>query len=90
VAQYWVTRGYEGAERTFERHIPVGHLSEKEVEMLLKRLAARHLTEDEIVDSSLRKNAAGYAPHLEVHSGRDGMSTIGTDFHYIAVVRDIA
>jgi hypothetical protein len=45
--------------------LPLGSLSEGEMTSLLQRLAAQHLTSDEIVNASLRRNAKSYAPLLE-------------------------
>ena len=81
----WVIRGYDGLEEVFKRTLPVGYLPDKEMIVLLKRLASRHLDDYEVVSSSLRKSSKGYAPYLEVHSSRE---TSGTGYHYTAVVRD--
>ena len=65
--RYWKIEGYDSFNKTFERVLPEGSLSESEIVVLLQRLSARHLDEDEIVSSSLRKNTPGYTHHLESH-----------------------
>ena len=90
--QVWKIRGYDGGEPIFERIIAVGAISEKDMTTLLQRLASRHLTDDEVVSASLRKNADGYAPHLEILSnkgGAPGLMTTGSGHHYTAIVEDV-
>ena len=86
--QYWKIACYDGAEQTFETFLPAGSLSENQIVTLLQRLAAMHLNEDEIVSSSLRRNAPGYRPLLEpqrergehpaisIYAGRDYVARI--------------
>ncbi|MEA2778568.1 MAG: hypothetical protein QOK29_112 [Rhodospirillaceae bacterium] len=85
----WVIRGYDSDKETFKRTLPVGRLSEAEMITLLQRLASRHLEDDEVVTSSLRKNAAWYTSHLEVRSSDGALETIGSGHHYTAVVREV-
>ena len=74
--RYWKIEGYDSSNKTFERVLPEGSLSEGEIVVLLQRLTARHLDEDEVVSSSLRRNAAGYASHLESHFDQGGRPMI--------------
>ncbi len=89
----WLIRGYDGVVPTFERGIS-GSLSESEVTALLQRLVARHLTEDEIVDASLRRNFAGYAAHLEPRRSTTGKFAVtievGDHVNYIAAFEDFS
>jgi hypothetical protein len=83
--RYWKIEGYDSTDKTFEKVLPEGSLSESEIVVLLQRLSARHLDEDEIVSSSLRQNATGYASHLERHidqGGRRIMIRIGDSSPY--------
>ncbi|MBR1158112.1 hypothetical protein [Bradyrhizobium elkanii] len=85
--RYWVIRGYDGSEQTFERTIQEGLLSEVEMKVVLQRLACRHLSDDEVVSASLRKNAAGFRADLEIkqsHGGRFTLMTTGSGSHYTA------
>lgn len=84
--RYWKIEGYDSSVQTFEKMLPEGRLSEKEIVVLLQRLVARHLDEEEIVSSSLRRNASGYTTHLEPHidRGRRPTITVGSDPHYVA------
>jgi hypothetical protein len=88
----WVIRGYEGLEMVFEREVSLGALSEREVVTLLQRMQARHLTEDEILNASLRRNARRYSSNLEVvresKSGKFSLMTVGTGHWYTASVED--
>ncbi len=87
----WKIRGYAGLELIFEQSIAAGSLSEQEITALLQRLASRHLSDNEVVSASLRKNARGYAPHLEVlpnTRGTPGLMTTSTDYNYTATIED--
>ena len=83
--------GHKGLQLVFEKKIPLGSLSESEVETMLQRLQARHLTDCEVVGASLRKGVAGYRHDLEIHRDRRGsfaLMTTGTAFHYTATVEE--
>ncbi len=84
--RYWKIEGYVGTDKTFEKLIPEGLLNESEVVVLLQRLSARHLAEDEVVSSSMRHGVSGYLPHLEPQISQDGHHTVrvGTDAYYVA------
>ena len=89
--RYWKIAGYDGAEQTFEKLLPVGSLSESEIITLLQRLAAKHLDEDEIVSSSLRRNASGYRSLLEPQHDRGKHRTISVHAAraYFASILDV-
>ncbi|MFA4939413.1 hypothetical protein [Brevundimonas sp.] len=59
---------------------------------VLRRLQARHLTDDEVVDSSLRKNARDRSHHLEITRNQHDMAdrfalmTTNSSWHYVAVI----
>ncbi|MCH9054085.1 MAG: hypothetical protein IIA72_24060 [Proteobacteria bacterium] len=74
--QYWKIIVYDGAEKTFEKLLPVGSLSKSGIISLLQRLAAMHLNEDEIISTSLRRNAPGYWSLLEPQYSRGKHPTI--------------
>jgi hypothetical protein len=87
----WKIVGYDGTKKFFERVLPLGSLSEGEMTSLLQRLAAQHLTSDEIVNASLRRNAKSYAPLLEPQQeARPPPSrfsiTVGLSPNYVASV----
>ncbi len=87
--RYWKIVGYYGADKTFEKVIPEDSLSEGEIVVILQRLLARYLDEDEVVLSSLRPTTPNYASHLEFQIGRDSHHTIrvGSNPHYVASIR---
>ena len=67
-------------------------LSESEARTMLERLAARHLTEGEIVGGSLRKGAAGYRHDFEVARSQGGvfcLMTNGSPAHYTATIEEV-
>ena len=89
MSEQWKICGYDGDNLIFERVIPVGAMSEKEMTRLLERLASRHLTGDEVVSASLRENA-GHVPFLKVvpnRGGTPGLMTTGIGPHYTAIVK---
>jgi hypothetical protein len=65
--KYWRIVGYDTTTQIFEKLVPLGTLSEKQMADALRALAARAgLTFDEILDCHARKNAKGYRTLLEV------------------------
>ena len=87
--RYWKIEGYDGTDKTFEKLLPIGSLTERGVVVLLQRLSARHLDEDEIISSSLRPNAKGYTSHLEYQDGRGGRRStisVGGNPYYVASI----
>ena len=72
IKQYWKIAAYDGADQTFEKLLPAGSLSKREIIALLQRLAAKHLDENMIVACSLRRNAPGYSSLLEPQFDRGG------------------
>jgi len=91
MSRAWRITGYEGSKEIFSRLLPESSISESEMIAVLQRLASRHLTADEVVSSSLRKNSSNHASHLDVtrnHGGSYGLMTAGSDFHYTARIVD--
>lgn len=86
MAKVWHVEGRNGSTVMFECDMP-GNMSEREIEVTLQRLVARHLSEVEVVSASLRKNARGYSTLLE-RVGRGLPICYGEDPHYIAARKD--
>jgi hypothetical protein len=63
--RFWRIEGYDSSLPVFQKTLAFGKLSEAQMVALLKRLAAKHLSDKEIVAASLRPNASGCASHLE-------------------------
>jgi len=84
----WKIRGYDGDKQVFEQSIPAGSLTDQEMIALLQRLASRHLSDGDVIASSLKKNASGYAPLLEVRRHHWTFATEGQPFRYTAAVED--
>jgi hypothetical protein len=65
--RYWRIVGYDGTTQIFEKLLPLGVLSQKQMTEALRVLAARAgLSFDEILDCHTRKNAKGHRDLLEV------------------------
>jgi hypothetical protein len=89
--KFWKIVGYDGAQKLFERVLPLGSLSETEMTTMLQRLAAAHLRPDEIVNASLRRSAKSYAPLLEPQQEGSPPAnrfsiTVGLSPNYVASV----
>lgn len=85
--QVWKIRGYQSTNLVFESSVPFGHLSEKGVQELLKRLASRHLTCDETVTASLNKPyRSGLLDVVQNRGGVFGYSTVDGLIFYTAMV----
>lgn len=57
--RFWSVRGYDGDSVVFDRSISVDEIAESEVKALLQRLAARALSDEEVVAASMDKSEAG-------------------------------
>lgn len=82
----WIIRGYDGTVKLFEFIAP-GNLSQREVEMMLSRLAARDLTPEEVIDSSKRRNHRGSKRLLEARTDWRGAAftiSVGENPYYVA------
>jgi hypothetical protein len=81
--------GYKSTQKIYETDLPIGSLSESEMVVLLQRLTCRHLSEDEIVEASLRKSSKRHNPiPLEIEkestAERFSMSVGRNPYYYIA------
>ena len=56
--RFWSVRGYDSDTVVFDRSISVDDIAESEVKALLQRLAARALSEEEVVAASMDKSEA--------------------------------
>jgi hypothetical protein len=61
----WNIREYDSDRETYSKILP-GYISEREITRILRHLAARHLSCDEIVRSNLRRNMIDRLNLLEV------------------------
>jgi len=83
--QKWIIEGFRGGSRTgLSRQLTGG---ENQVRVLLQRLAARHLTDEEVIDATF-----GTRHDLEIANNLASklysLKTNGTDCHYIATIDD--
>lgn len=87
--RYWRIIGRDSTKRIFEKDVPLGSMSQKQMADALRALASRAgLNFDEIVDCHLRTNAKGYRSLLEVQvSSRPKFSmSCGSNPYFIASV----
>lgn len=86
----WTITGYDGGAKVFETTVSVDEIAESDVKALLQRLAARHWSEEQTVQSSLSSDYR--EPLLEVVEIRDGPFGFTTDpvhpRYYVAVLDD--
>ena len=84
----WAIEGFRSGNPTgFSREVDG---AESRVKLLLERLAARHLTDDEITDAT-----CGSRTDLKVHKDKQPgkpmvLMTTGSDHHYVARQTDYA
>lgn len=79
---HWVIRKFESLKLLDEWRLP-GNISHREMEELLKRLASRHLTDEEVIYSSLRSNSRDKIDLLE-RIGNDPEIQVGQNPYYVA------
>ena len=78
----WIIDGYDGVNVRWQGRAP-SNLTESEMIAILQRLVARHLTEDEILASSLRRYHVDYQPLLEPLKS-EAVISVGENPHYTA------
>ncbi len=71
--------------RIYTAEVRLGTLTEKGIVRMLQRLAASHLTPDQIIAASLPQNAMGYRPLLEPKISGSQI-TVGVMPSYVATV----
>lgn len=81
----WYIKGYDSQVELFSLNMS-GALSKTEISRVLKLIYAQHLTIEEICQSSLRKNMAGYIPLLESRASGNTIE-IGENPHFVAQKR---
>lgn len=87
--KYWRIVGYDSTTKIFEKLVPLGTFSQKQMTEALRVLAARAgLTFEEILACYAKKNAKGYRVLLEVQvESRPKFSmSCGSNPHFIASV----
>lgn len=71
----WKIEEYDGLKLNYSHTVP-GNLTQKEISIILKQLAARHLNDEEIINANLRSNMQGKTTILEVDN-KDGTLQVG-------------
>ena len=89
--RHWTILGYDGGAKVFERSVPVDAIAESDVKELLRRLAARHWSEEQVVGASLSSSARDAI--LDISETAEGPFVFTTDpsypRYYIAVLGDV-
>jgi hypothetical protein len=65
--QHWIIRGYESTKKIYERQVKEGVFSERQIEALLMALAAKDLSDDEILGAYAKKHTSISNDLLAVH-----------------------
>lgn len=64
----WYIQGHDSLNVIYKKEVPYHYLSENQLEDVLKRLASRYLSEDEVITSSLNGHAKkDKTDHLRVN-----------------------
>lgn len=87
----WTILGYDSGAQVFEQAVPVDAIAESDVKSLLRRLVARHWTEEQTVLASLSSDHR--VDLLEVSELSDGPFGFTTDQtkprYYTAILGDV-
>jgi len=90
MSKHWVFRKMRSLEEEWSFSVKAGCLSDNQARALLQRLACEHLSVEEIINSSVRKNCKRYRRLLEVN-GMTGSSltfSLGENPWYTAQVEE--
>ena len=63
--RFWLIECFDGTTKLFEREVPESHLSELQMEEVLRNLACRDLNIDEIISASVNRRSKRTS-HLQV------------------------
>ena len=89
----WIVQGWKSTQKVYETELPLKSVSETEMAVILQRLCCRHLSEDEIVNASVRRASPRYDPRLEVErentKARFSMSVSCHPYWYAASTRSV-
>lgn len=80
----WTIRGYDGTDLLVEERVSSRDLGPGGIHELLRRLACRHLTADEIIAAS-----TGKIPHVDLSPTKGGWMTGGNPY-YVAITANPA
>ena len=92
--RFWLIEGYESTQRIYDRLIPEGQIPyDDSMIKLLKRLASKYLSEDEIINASRRSNSKFKSNLLDVqkHTSKSGsrrytLTTVHTPIQFSASI----
>lgn len=89
--RFWTIVGYDAGIKSFEQTIPVDAISESQVKTVLQRLAARSLTEEEVISASLGSERDGPLDLQELDGEDFGFTTDQSGLrYYVATLGDTA
>ncbi|SMF82961.1 hypothetical protein SAMN06265365_14827 [Tistlia consotensis] len=82
----WTIKAYGGDEPQWMRSFDEAEMSKEDIAGLLRCLAARHLTDDEVLDSLLPSKQAAHFELIPPGGKKFGLMTVGTGRHYVAML----
>ncbi len=87
IDRYWIIKGYDGASEIFDAKVKVHLFTEKQIEVLLRTLAAKYLDHDEILGALARRKSPIANDLLRVdREGPFPMFRCGVGTHFVAKV----
>nr|WP_319948218.1 hypothetical protein [uncultured Shimia sp.] len=88
----WSVVGWNGTKKIYEQTFRHSEFSDKQMKLLLQRLLCRRMSEQEIVNATMRRRRGEGYGVLEVQSERTSdrfIMSVGDTPHFTAVVLDI-
>lgn len=88
----WSVVGWNGTKKIYEQTFRHSEFTDKQMKLLLQRLLCRQMSEQEIVNATMRRRKGEGHGVLEVQSERTSdrfIMSVGDTPHFTAVVLDI-
>lgn len=91
--RYWKITGWDSTKKLFEYEVPIGLITMKSMEQLLKALAAKYLDEYEIISCYTKKRTKLHLELLEVKKSADHINrrttfSCGINPYVVALVEE--
>ena len=88
----WNVVGWSGTKKIFEQTFRHSEFSDKQMKLLLQRLLCRRMSDQEIVNATIRRRKGEGYGFLEVQSERTSdrfIMSVGDTPHFTAVILDV-
>lgn len=87
----WRIRGYDSSTEIFDELIPVGQITQSNLEELLRSLAGRNLSERQLVSAYAKPNTKRFNRFLQIRKENDSVHRrtnyyCGHNPHYAAIL----